>query len=450
MNGSDPETRAVTAAWIPLCSYARSRRIDQESQAAGLEETWLMGQAALSSAHAIRTDPDLLNAGTMHILCGPGNNGGDGLALAYMLIGMRHIIASIPALRIYQTGEARSSAAQFYAGLLREIAQSPIAVDVCLLPSSSFHFSAINNGDVIVDALLGTGQDRAPAGEIARLLAHVALARIRIACALLALDVPTGLREDRDTRFLNARELRHLVHRWRHEPPARNSDSPGTNPTRTESNAHPDDAIITGLLKLEIDRWLPAPDEIHSYGVMKLALELNQSLRMHSRVHVLPIGFHPTTPAFTSLVTESATRSDPSDPAVFAPSNYAAGQHTPGEDRLSRFLKSAWHHKYGAGHGLFIGGSIGMEGAALLVCRSFFAAGGGILHGCVPAARSREFLTADFPATMFRILHTDNLRELTPRAVCIGPGLSPADAEAHAEVVHAYLTELMATHTQTT
>ncbi|MCB1323310.1 MAG: NAD(P)H-hydrate epimerase, partial [Leptospiraceae bacterium] len=208
MNGSDPETRAVTAAWIPLCSYARSRRIDQESQAAGLEETWLMGQAALSSAHAIRTDPDLLNAGTMHILCGPGNNGGDGLALAYMLIGMRHIIASIPALRIYQTGEARSSAAQFYAGLLREIAQSPIAVDVCLLPSSSFHFSAINNGDVIVDALLGTGQDRAPAGEIARLLAHVALARIRIACALLALDVPTGLREDRDTRFLNARELR--------------------------------------------------------------------------------------------------------------------------------------------------------------------------------------------------------------------------------------------------
>ena len=68
----------------PLYDYEATRRIDTETIDSGFPEAQLMGQAALASLHALADR--LRGTKRLFLLCGTGNNGGDGLALAYMLL----------------------------------------------------------------------------------------------------------------------------------------------------------------------------------------------------------------------------------------------------------------------------------------------------------------------------------------------------------------------------
>ncbi|MDO5623290.1 MAG: NAD(P)H-hydrate dehydratase [Pseudomonadota bacterium] len=159
---------------LPLLGTAATRRIEAAAQSA-LPPHTLMQRAGLAVARlALAISP---HARTVWIACGPGNNGGDGLEAAMHLHqwGLHPVVtwlgdeAHLPA-------DARASLARArQAGVAFGSAPPPLGAQ-----------------DLCIDALLGIGSTRAPAGRMADWLAHMAAS----AAPCLAVDMPTGLNAD--------------------------------------------------------------------------------------------------------------------------------------------------------------------------------------------------------------------------------------------------------------
>jgi NAD(P)H-hydrate epimerase len=126
-------------------------------------------------------------AGQFLVLCGPGNNGGDGFVAARHLdiMGRRAEIISVRAVSEY-AGEARFAA---------------IAAERCGLKiSRSRDMSDAEISDalavsVVVDALLGVGASGEPRGEVKRLIELSAGAGAG-RCRAVSLDIPSGVDPD--------------------------------------------------------------------------------------------------------------------------------------------------------------------------------------------------------------------------------------------------------------
>ena len=153
-----------------LYTTAQVRALDQAAIAGGMAGIELMERAARAALDVLRRRWP--QAQTLCVACGPGNNGGDGFLLAALacMAGMRaHVIATSE----HSTGDAALARER----CLREGAQ--VALAAAPLPDA----------DVYVDALFGSGLNRAPAGDAAKLIAALN-AQSR---PVLALDVPSGL-----------------------------------------------------------------------------------------------------------------------------------------------------------------------------------------------------------------------------------------------------------------
>jgi NAD(P)H-hydrate epimerase len=138
----------------------------------------LMQRAAQACLDVIQTNQAA--PANLLILCGPGNNGGDGWVLARLAqqVGYRVQIAA---------SEPRSELAKLAAQAWRD--QGGVVTDLTALAASQ-----IDNADVIIDAMLGNGLDRelsAPFIEAVELIN-----RRKSAGWVLCIDVPTGLNSD--------------------------------------------------------------------------------------------------------------------------------------------------------------------------------------------------------------------------------------------------------------
>jgi NAD(P)H-hydrate epimerase len=123
------------------------------------------------------------------ILCGPGNNGGDGLALARTLFnrGHRvHVIAAGPKDSLEKAGPDVRLNAKLLVSLGVEIHPVAQAAD---LAAAAQTFAAT---DLIVDALFGTGLMR-PLEDPYRALIQAANAA---PATRMAVDIPSGLDAD--------------------------------------------------------------------------------------------------------------------------------------------------------------------------------------------------------------------------------------------------------------
>ena len=167
---------------LPLALYsaAQVRRIEQAAIAAGVPGYTLMKRAAAAAAQLLQQRWPQARA--VAIVCGGGNNGGDGLALARILrqkgVGVQVITLQDPATL---TGEAADAWA--------DLADS--AVEVARF-GSGVAARHLQSADVVVDALLGIGVRaplRAPYEEAIGLIN---------ACGhpVLSLDLPSGLDPD--------------------------------------------------------------------------------------------------------------------------------------------------------------------------------------------------------------------------------------------------------------
>lgn len=146
----------------------------------GLRGELLMENAARAACEVLGRAVGPLADARVLVLCGPGNNGGDGFAMARRLhdAGAEVLAVHTRAKHRYR-GEAR-----YHLDLARRA-----GVD-CLL-AERMDPSCLEGCDVVVDALLGTGFSGELRGEILDLVERVnALPR---SVFVLAVDGPTGL-----------------------------------------------------------------------------------------------------------------------------------------------------------------------------------------------------------------------------------------------------------------
>jgi hydroxyethylthiazole kinase-like uncharacterized protein yjeF len=117
------------------------------------------------------------------ILCGTGNNGGDGLALARMLHREGYGVKAF----LLQTGADRSPDCQ--TNLERLQRSAPAQIDT--LPPDTY-ITDIAAHIIIIDAIFGTGLNRAPQGWLARFIRKVNELPNRV----ISIDIPSGLSAD--------------------------------------------------------------------------------------------------------------------------------------------------------------------------------------------------------------------------------------------------------------
>jgi NAD(P)H-hydrate epimerase len=171
--------------WLtPLPDAATMRGVDRwaidEQGASGLE---LMERAGAGVARAVeRLAPD----GPVSVVCGKGNNGGDGLVVARLL---RDAGRSVRVVCVDSPEELRGDAA---ANLERLPGEAPVRLDGTPWVQSA---TSVPDGDgplgaaLVVDALLGTGFSGEPRGTVAE--AIEAIGRVR--APVVSVDVPSGV-----------------------------------------------------------------------------------------------------------------------------------------------------------------------------------------------------------------------------------------------------------------
>ncbi|HVF86998.1 MAG TPA: NAD(P)H-hydrate dehydratase [Pyrinomonadaceae bacterium] len=193
-----------------VVSAAEMREIDRlTSERYGIPSLILMESAATASAKVIaaRFNHDLAGRKAL-ILCGPGNNGGDGAALArhLLLAGARPRIVLFG--RVEDTkGDARTNfeIARRLAGI--EGISGEVDAALCFAECDSERsWQRIadykQSYDVIVDAMFGTGLTRPLEGVYVRAIEHLTELRLvrDAACSslplIISLDIPSGLNAD--------------------------------------------------------------------------------------------------------------------------------------------------------------------------------------------------------------------------------------------------------------
>ncbi|GIV33120.1 MAG: bifunctional NAD(P)H-hydrate repair enzyme [Chitinophagales bacterium] len=116
------------------------------------------------------------------IFCGMGNNGGDGLAIARMLLGKGYDV------EVYIVRYANSASADFLVNAERLKNQLPLQDITAETP-----FPEITKDDIVVDALWGSGLNRPITGFAANLIEHLNSS----SATRIAIDIPSGLYADR-------------------------------------------------------------------------------------------------------------------------------------------------------------------------------------------------------------------------------------------------------------
>jgi hydroxyethylthiazole kinase-like uncharacterized protein yjeF len=117
------------------------------------------------------------------IFCGTGNNGGDGLAIARLLLAAGYRV------QVYMAGADTNATQDFLINKRRLSQQDDFLVrqlhsvnDLPLVPA----------GSILIDALFGTGLSREPEGLLADLIRYINAA----ATTVIAIDIPSGLLAD--------------------------------------------------------------------------------------------------------------------------------------------------------------------------------------------------------------------------------------------------------------
>ena len=167
---------AGAAARWPLHGAAASRALEHDA-ARHLPPHTLMQRAGLAVSRLARALAP--HAPCVHILAGPGNNGGDGLEAAMWLRRAGHDV------RVTALADLGHLPADASASLARA-REAGVSITTEGLPASP------GPQDLVIDALLGLGVSRPPEGSIAQAIAAINDSP----CLRLAVDLPSGLPSD--------------------------------------------------------------------------------------------------------------------------------------------------------------------------------------------------------------------------------------------------------------
>ncbi len=162
------------AGRLPLFSTQGCRALEAEAAARAPAHA-LMAAAGLAAARlCLAVAP---HARRVWVACGPGNNGGDGLVAA------RHLAAAGLEVHISHWAGSRPMPADAQ-WALQSAVDAGLTVGPSPLPPPGC--------DLIIDALLGLGLQRAPEGALAQAIATINASGLPV----LSVDLPSGLQSD--------------------------------------------------------------------------------------------------------------------------------------------------------------------------------------------------------------------------------------------------------------
>lgn len=364
-----------------ILTTARMRAIESAAMASGrVTGLQLMQCAARAVAGQIRLRWP--KPGRAVVLCGPGNNGGDGYAIARLLHGAGWCVRVLGL-----EGRPGPDAAEMKR-LWREIGPIEPLTEASLRRAPDSH--------VYVDAIFGTGLTRPPEGEIAGLLAHIGgrggdggYYRDR----LVAVDCPSGLCMDSGVMLGS--------------PPEGGEFDPHAGLTIAFDSPKPGHLLQRGPIlcgELVIADIGLAPWRVHNLD--EGGLPASSSRR--------PAAIQAIWPRFP--IPDS--RRDPSS-----------------EGRQALWLRkqqAGSGHKFSHGHALVLAGGPGQGGAARLSARAALRVGAGLVTLCPHGDALAEH--AGPPDALMRraVEGADDLRSMLRdrriTALCLGPGSGIARA----------------------
>src|SRR3989344_3620047 len=160
-----------------LYTAAQVRELDRLAiEERGIAGATLMQRAGEAAFELLRVRWP--RARRIAVVCGPGNNGGDG----YVLARLAHGAGLVPvAMSVGPTDKSKGDAAA-----ARKACESAgVAIQ-------DFSTGLLAGCDVVVDALLGTGLEREVSGEWLAVIEAINQSRVPV----LAVDIPSGLHAD--------------------------------------------------------------------------------------------------------------------------------------------------------------------------------------------------------------------------------------------------------------
>ena len=169
----------------PLLTAAETRAAEGEAERRGLPPSILMENAGTAVAEAATALGGA--ASRFLVIAGPGNNGGDGYVAARKLHAAGR---QVDVWRLGDPARLKGDAARNHAAA--EQGGVPVHSSAAALP--------LRPGDVVIDALFGTGLARAPDGDAAdaiRAMLRWHAEGVRV----LAVDLPSGLSSDTGRAF---------------------------------------------------------------------------------------------------------------------------------------------------------------------------------------------------------------------------------------------------------
>lgn len=171
---------------------AQSREVDRLcAEEFGIPSIVLMENAALGIASVTRDQLEGIEDPCVLIFCGPGNNGGDGLAAA------RHLANEGVAVSIVlsQDPERYSGDARTNLEIARRMGLPLFVATQSASEADCKARAELGDPDLILDAIFGTGLDRPPTGPAAELI-RIINAYGEDGVPVLSVDVPSGLNAD--------------------------------------------------------------------------------------------------------------------------------------------------------------------------------------------------------------------------------------------------------------
>ncbi len=178
----------LDSAQMRVLNAAQMREADRQTiDEIGIPSMVLMENAGRQVVAALEAAYDDLQDRHVAVLCGPGNNGGDGFVVARTL-HQRGVDVSIFVLVATSAikGDARQNVE-----ILGRLGLT--VVEIADEQAWELHFSEISACDLIVDAIFGTGLRGPVAGMLETVVADINGSGIPVT----AIDLPTGLSADR-------------------------------------------------------------------------------------------------------------------------------------------------------------------------------------------------------------------------------------------------------------
>lgn len=173
----------MRSAHTKLVTSVQMAQIDKRAIEAGIPGKALMEAAGRGVARVVAALVGDLRNKKLILLCGKGNNGGDGFVVARLAFEA----GACPLVFLVASADEIGGDARIHLDRARDCGVQIFEVrEKADLPRVE---QALSNGHAVVDALLGTGIRGRARGLIASLIERLG----RADCPIVAVDVPSGL-----------------------------------------------------------------------------------------------------------------------------------------------------------------------------------------------------------------------------------------------------------------